>query len=368
MVPGSMYRHPPITTPHTESEREQRIREVRLHSAYLRLDQQSGEIDRIAAESSYVVRFYDYRLRRDVLAARRYLWSAREPPFVVDTHDQMSRLRQQARIEANYPTLDVDILKARRVDASDIGRRWTETLLGNVSLLLAARSGLPAGLTGVWYSVNVVRQAGTQILNKSLAPDELEAALLKAAKRHDPWKSEDTTSVTLRVFAGSTRRDIKTAYEAARKIPIETGSSSHASADSELAFSTHETFHEDLPCLEMTVSTTEALPEGTVLVPWFKACVDKHRNRLKRGPNLFIDEVLRLWTTSAFVDFADLSNRDAMSLWDSMDIPGTPRWSIDPTETTTQSAEISFTNSRREVFNPRREFYLSWLKKTLTSI
>lgn len=363
-----MYRHAPIPTPHTESEREQRLREVRLHSAYLRLDQQSGEIDRIAAESSYVVRFYDYRLRRDVLAARRYLWSTREPPFVVDTHDQMSHLRQQARIEANYPTLDVDVLKARRVDASDIGRRWTETLIGDVSLLLAARSGLPAGLTGVWHSVNIRGQAGTQALYEGATPGDRDALLVKAAKHRDSWDPEETTSLTLRVFAGSTQRDIETAYEAARKPPIETGSSSHASADSELAFSTHETFHEDLPCLEMTVSTTEALPEGTVLVPWFKACVDKHRNRLKRGPNLFIDEVLRLWTTSAFVDFADLSNRDAMSLWDSMDIPGTPRWSIDPTETTTQSAEISFTNSRREVFNPRREFYLSWLKKALTSI
>ena len=75
-------------------------------------------------------------------------------------------------------------------------------------------------------------------------------------------------------------------------------------------------------------------------------------------------KVVRLWATATLVDRAGLGNRDAMSVWDEW-ASGTeiPPWGLRRKDVT-QSSEISFANSRRDIVAPRTEVYLKLLKAT----
>ena len=312
------------------------MREVCQHAVYILQEREVGDLDRAAGESSFLVHFYHGGFRRNILAVRRYLWGAKEPPMAVRSAEDLLKLRRKARFWKNYPALGIDRPKAKRVLTSRTGKRWTDLLLGDVALLLAARSGLPAGLSGTWHSANLKKEAGKRF----------------------------TARVTLRVFTNTALRDVLAAYGAARESLLEISDvGEEVLADgSGLAFEVKEDFDDRLSCLELTVSTTQGLPAEIVLRPWVQACLSRHRSSLRSGGSYLSDDMVRLWATSALVDFAGLSNRDAMRAWDQVFATlGMPSWDIGPTSAT-QSPETSFTNSRREVVRPRKEFYLRLLE------
>ncbi len=359
-----MDEQPKIPLPYTERERLRRVEEVCQHAVYLLQEREAGGLDRVAGESSFVVHFYHRRLRRDILAVRRHLWGAKEPPMAVRSAEDLLKLRRKARVWKNYPALGIDRPKANRVLTSRVGKRWTDLLLGDVALLLAARSGLPAGLSGTWHSANLNKEAGTRLLYEGLSPEEREAYLLDAVQQGSPWESQITAQVILRVFTNTALRDVLAAYGAARESLLEISDvGEEVLADgSGLAFDVKEDFDDRLSCLELTVSTTQGLPAEIVLRPWVQACLSRHRSSLRSGGSYLSDDMIRLWATSALVDFAGLSNREAMRAWDQVNATlGMPLWDISP-KSTTQTPETSFTNSRREVFRPRKDFYLRLLE------
>ena len=353
-----------IRPPARQEERVQRMREVCQHAVYILQEREVGGLDRAAGESSFLIHFYHGGFRRDILAVRRYLWGAKEPPMAVRSAEDLLKLRRKARFWKNYPALGIDRPKAKRVLTSRTGKRWTDLLLGDVALLLAARNGLPAGLSGTWHSAKLNKEAGTRLLYERLLPEEREACLLEAVRQGSPWESRMTAQVTLRVFTNTALRDVLAAYGAARESLLEISDvGEEVLADgSGLAFGVKEDFDDRLSCLELTVSATQGLPTEIVLRPWVQACLSRYRSSLRSGGSYLSDDMVRVWATSALVDFAGLSNRDAMRIWDQVIATrGMPLWDIAPT-LTTQSPETSFTNSRREVFRPRKDFYLRLLE------
>ena len=180
-----------------------------------------------------------------------------------------------------------------------------------------------------------------------------------------------TAQVILRVFANTALRDVLAAYGAARESLFEISDvGEEVLADgSGLAFEVKEDFDDRLSCLELTVSTTQGLPAEIVLRTWVQACLSRHRSSLRSGGSYLNDDMVRLWATSALVDFAGLTNRRAMEVWDKNVARrfGISRWGATK-GLDTQTSETSFSHSRTEVFAPRRDFYLRLLSRPTSDI
>ena len=357
-----MVRNPSSAAPSSSNERDQRVREVCQHATYLIWERDAGGVDRVAGESSFVVHFYHGSLRDDILNTRRYLWSAEEPPLPVKSADELRKVRRQASLLKNMSALGIDRSKAKAVIASEAGKRWTSLLLGSGALLLSARSGLPAGLSGVWHSATLSRQAGVRSLHEHWSKERV----LEAIKRRDPWESQTTAIVRLRIFTNAAAKRVLDAYADAL------GSLQELADEDErvlvqgsgISFELEERFHDDIPYLELVISSHEGLPAAGVLRSWLQASLTKHRGQLARGGSHFSDEAVRLWATSALVDFAGLSNRKAMTVWDKNVATrfGISRWGT-LTGLETQTSETSFSHSRTEVFAPRSDLYLTLLSR-----
>lgn len=343
------------------------MEEVCQHAAYVLLERKARQLDRVRAESSFVVHFYHVLLRRDILAVRRYLWNTLAPPTAIRSASEVVHVRERARLWKNLPSLGIDPARARIVGTSRINRRWKRLLLGDVSLLLAARSALPAGLRGVWHSSSLDRQLGARRIHELQSSEPVskrEAILLEALQEGRAWESRQTASVTLRVFTNAAVVDVLRAYKASRDDITKFARAGERELLSKpgLTFAVSHAFEPTISYLEFVISSEESLPDGRLLQPWFKACLDRYRASLQAGGSYLSDEAVRLWTTSSLVDFAGLSNREAMIVWD-RDIAASrdmPTWDVHP-NFPTQSGEVSFANARREVFHPRKGFYLQLL-------
>ncbi len=361
-----MDEQPKIPLPSTERERLRRVEEVCQHAVYLLQEREAGGLDRVAGESSFVVHFYHRRFRRDILAVRRYIWGATEAPIPIRSGREVLEVRRIARLKKNLTALGIDTSRLDDVSGR-VGRRWNDLRLGDAALLLAARSGLPASLPAVWYSTKVNYEAGTGILYQHWLsePESVrEAHLVRAAEEERSWDSQVVATITLRVFTNAAVADVLREYERAKYSLLDISGEEirQLVMGPELAFETDENFLSEVPCLELAIATAQTLPDKKVLESWVTKCLRKHSGRLPAGGSHLSYQAIRLWTTSALVDFTGLSNRAAMNHWNvvlaaSFDVPA---WEF-VTGGETQTAESSFAHARKEVLAPRMNFYLRLL-------
>ena len=359
-----------IPSPSSAAERDERVEEVRQHAAYTLEERDAQQIDRVAGESSFIVHFYHWVLRGDILRTRNRLGGGTIAPLHLDTSEDIEKIRRVWYREKKLAdALRIGVDELRDILANGIAGRWNHLRLGESALILGSAYGLPAGLPVVRWSTNINNEAGTGTLYehwRSAPAPVREQRLLNAARQERPWASQVSATITLEVLSQAAISHVLSVYDEARYSLLQFSDDvvhQLVWGDS-LRFETHEYFDSSDQCLQITIASNETLPNARTLRPWLTACLRKHSQRLQRGGSKLTDEAIRLWTTGTLVDFAGLANRRAMEVWDKNVATrfGISQWGATK-GLETQTSETSFSHSRSEVFAPRRDFYLRLLSR-----
>lgn len=356
--------------PSSAAERDERVEEVRRHAAYILEERNAQDIDRVAGESSFIVHFYHWVLRGDLRRIRHRLGGGAIAPFRLNTFEDIEKVRREGRFEKKLAdALGIGVDELRDIQANGVARRWNSLRLGESALILAAAYGLPAGLPTVWWSTNVNSEAGTGTLYEHWQSEPAplrEQRLLDAARQERSWESQVSATITLKVLSQAAISHVLNVYDEARYSLLDFSDDEARQLvwGDGLRFETREHFDSAGQCLDITIASNETLPNARTLSPWLTACLRKHSQRLQPGGSKLTDEAIRLWTTGTLVDFAGLTNRRAMEVWDKNVATrfGISRWgALKGPET--QTSETSFSHSRTKVSTPRSDFYLRLLRR-----